>query len=83
MGYKHGIEVEELQTPLSAPLEGTAGLQVVFGAAPIHLSEDPAATVNNPIKVNSFEEASRLLGYSDDWETYPMCANMYLSLIHI
>ena len=24
MGYKHGIEVEELQTPLSAPLEGTA-----------------------------------------------------------
>lgn len=79
MGYKHGIEVEELQTPLSEPLEGTAGLQVVFGAAPIHLSENPAAAVNNPIKVNSFEEASRLLGYSDDWETYPMCANMYAS----
>ena len=54
-------------------------MPVVFSAAPIHLSEDPAATVNNPIKVNSFEEASRLLGYSDDWETYPMCANMYAS----
>lgn len=77
--YKHGIEVEELQTPLSAPVEGTAGLQVVFGIAPIHLAEDPAATVNTPIKVNSFEEASRLLGYSSDWETYPMCANMYAS----
>ena len=79
MGYKHGIEVEELQTPLSAPMEGTAGLQVVFGAAPIHLSENPAAAVNTPIKVNSFEEASRLVGYSDDWEQYPMCANMYAS----
>lgn len=79
MGYEHGIKVEELQTPLSSPLEGTAGLQVVFGAAPIHLSENPEATVNTPIKVNSFEEASRLMGYSDDWERYPICANMYAS----
>lgn len=76
-GYKHGIATEELKTPMSIPLEGTAGLQVVFGVAPVNLAANPAATVNTPIKINDMKEAESLLGYSDDWDTYPMCANMF------
>lgn len=77
--YKHGIEIEELQTPSSEPLEGTSGLQVVFGIAPVHLTADPSAAVNKPIKIEEFKEAEALLGYSDDWDTYPMCAHMFVS----
>ena len=77
--YKHGIETEEMQTPLSTPLEGTAGLQVVFGISPVNLADDPAASLNTPVKIEKFEDAEAVLGYSDDWDTYPMCANMYAS----
>ena len=79
MDYKHGIEVVEIENPSSAPLEGTAGLQVVFGVAPINLAKNPEAAVNKPVKVTSFKEAKELLGYSDDWDKYPMCASMYAS----
>ena len=30
MAYKHGVYVLETETSLVAPIEGTAGLQVVF-----------------------------------------------------
>ncbi len=79
MDYKHGIEVEELQTPVTAPLTGTSGVQVVFGITPIHLAKNPDKAVNIPVKINTFEEAAEILGYSDDWDTYPACASMYMA----
>ena len=44
--YKHGVYVSEQATSLVAPVEGTAGLQVIFGTAPVHMLEDPSAAVN-------------------------------------
>ena len=41
--YRHGIYVSEQETSMIAPLNGTAGLQVVIGTAPVHLLADPAA----------------------------------------
>ena len=41
--YKHGVYVGEQETSLIAPVEGTAGLQVIFGTAPVNMLEDPAA----------------------------------------
>ena len=35
--YRHGIYVSEQETSMIAPLNGTAGLQVVIGTAPVHL----------------------------------------------
>jgi len=32
--YRHGIYVSEQETSMIAPLNGTAGLQVVIGTAP-------------------------------------------------
>lgn len=46
--YRHGIYVSEQETSMIAPLNGTAGLQVVIGTAPVHLLADPAAAINKP-----------------------------------
>ena len=49
MAYFHGVYNSEIDTSLTAPIQGSAGLQVIFGTAPIHLSRDPAAAVNKPM----------------------------------
>jgi len=46
--YKRGVYVSEQATPLIAPVLGTAGLQVIFGTAPVHMLPDPSAAVNTP-----------------------------------
>lgn len=79
MAYKHGIEVIEKATSVRSPLATRYGVQVVFGTAPVNLAKDPAATVNRPIKISTFEEAKEALGYSEDWESYTLCQSMYAS----
>ena len=44
MAYKHGVYNTEQATSLTVPIQGSAGLQVIFGTAPIHLA-DPAAAI--------------------------------------
>ena len=36
MAYNHGVRVAENPTSLMAPIEGTAGLQVIIGVAPVN-----------------------------------------------
>jgi len=79
MPYQHGVRVLEQPTGVVAPITGTAGLQVVFGTAPINLAENPTAVTNVPIIAHSWEEAVKQLGYSDDWESYTLCQSMYAS----
>lgn len=74
--YNHKISTREIDTQLTAPVNGTAGLQVVIGTAPINMAENPAAAVNTPIIAYSFKEAVAALGYSDDFEKYTLCQSM-------
>lgn len=76
MGKEHGIIVTESPTSLAVPVEGTAGLQVVFGTAPINMSPEPENAVNTPVLAYSFGEAAGKLGYSEDWEKYTLCQSM-------
>ena len=55
MAYKHGVYNTEQATSLTVPIQGSAGLQVIFGTAPIHLAKDPAAAVNTPKLVYSYK----------------------------
>ena len=55
MAYKHGVYNTEQATSLTVPIQGIAGLQVIFGTAPIHLAKDPAAAVNTPKLVYSYK----------------------------
>lgn len=73
MAYRHGIYVSEQETSLVAPLNGTAGLQVVVGTAPVHLLANPEGAINTPILVYSKAEAVAALGYSDEFESYTLC----------
>lgn len=77
MPYKHGVYVKEQATSLTAPVSGTAGLQVIFGTAPVNLLDDPVSGVNKPKLCHSYKEACAAVGYSDDWEHYTLCQSIY------
>ncbi len=76
----HGINVVEEDEVINAAVESTSGIPIVFGTAPIHLTEDLETVVNKPVLVRSFEEAAKRLGYSDDFEKYTLCQAMKMSL---
>lgn len=73
MSYRHGVYVSEQDTSMTAPVTGTAGLQVVIGTAPVHMLKNPAEAVNKPLLVQSYKEAVAAVGYSDDFASYTLC----------
>ena len=72
MAYKHGVYNTEQATSLTVPIQGSAGLQVIFGTAPIHLAKDPAAAVNTPKLVYSYKEAVELSLFGRFRELHPL-----------
>ena len=76
MAYFHGVYNSEIDTSLTAPIQGSAGLQVIFGTAPIHLSRDPAAAVNKPMLCYSFAECQQNVGYSDNFKDFTLCQSI-------
>ena len=72
--YKHGVYTSEKATSMTAPILGTAGLQVIVGTAPVNmLGADFADAVNKPILANNYAEAVAAVGYSDDFANYTLC----------
>ena len=61
MAYFHGVKAGEVATSIVSPAQTTAGFPVVFGTAPIHLTDDPAAYVNKPTILYSYEEGKKSL----------------------
>lgn len=55
--YRHGAYVQEQSTSMLAPIEGTAGLQVIVGTAPVNMLQNPEEAVNKPLLVGSYKEA--------------------------
>lgn len=76
MAYFHGVYISEIDTSLTTPIQGSAGLQVIFGVAPIHLSSDPAAAVNTPMLCYSFKECQQAVGYSEDFDKFSLCQSI-------
>lgn len=77
MAYKHGVSVVEQATSLVTPLEGTAGLQVIFGTAPVNLVADPYKAANQLKLIYNYQEAVEAVGFSDDFENYTLCQSIY------
>lgn len=77
MSYFHGVRTSELSTDTIATVQTMAGLPVVIGRAPVHLTDNPMQYVNKPVICYSFEEAVSALGYSDDWNNYELCEVMF------
>lgn len=76
MSYFHGVYNSEQDTSLTTPIQGSAGLQVIFGVAPIHLSKDPKKAANTPKLCYSFKECQEAVGYSDDFEKFSLCQSI-------
>lgn len=74
--YKHGIINQEQPTSLVTPIRTTAGLQVIFGTAPIHLAKNPAEAVNKPVLCFSMADAQNALGFDEDFERFTLCQSM-------
>lgn len=74
--YRHGVRAEEEGSYVAPPATGTAGLQVIFGTAPVHLTDDPEAAVNTPIVCRTIKDAQKKLGYSEDYKKYTLCQSM-------
>ena len=70
MAYKHGVEIIENPTSLTAPLLGTAAFQVVVGVSPVNLAEDPYNATNVVKLAYSLAEASTAVGYSKNLKDY-------------
>ncbi len=73
---KHGVYVSEQATSAATPATVETGVPFFIGASPIQNADDPA-TPGVPVLCTSWNEAVAKLGYSEDWDTYPLCEAMY------
>ena len=73
-GYFHGVSTRQNDTSISTPVTADSGIAFVVGAAPGHTV---GGAPNDPIMCQSYAEAVAALGYSDDWEKYPICEAIY------
>lgn len=72
----HGVFVSQQATSVSTPVVADSGVPFVVGAAPVQSAASPAAP-GSPVLCTSWKEAVEKLGYSEDWESYPLCEFMY------
>lgn len=76
MAYQHGVYITEQATSLTPPVQVDSAIQVIVGAAPVNLVEDPQSAVNKPLIAYSYAEAVSKVGYSDDFENYTICQSI-------
>ncbi len=77
MAYFHGVRASEVPTSIIPPVNTTAGLPVVWGTAPVHLTENPSANVNKPVICYEYGEAVKAFGYSDNWDDFTLSEVMF------
>ena len=77
MAVKHGVFVYENDTAMSSPLTAENSAQVIIGAAPVWMLDDPAAVTNVPVLCASATEAMEKLGYLEDFDKYSLCQAMF------
>lgn len=71
MAYQHGVYTRDQATSMSAATNSTAGLQVVFGTAPIYQLADLTG-VTAPRLCSSYAEAAAALGYDTNFEAFTL-----------
>lgn len=74
--FKHGVSWSDVPTSVISPVEAIPGVNVVFGAAPLHLVAGGKDAANKPHLFNRYEDAVAALGYSNDWKRFDICEHM-------
>lgn len=74
MGNSHGVNVSKKSTSVSTPVVADSGVHFIVGTAPVH---SVGGKTNEPVLAYSYAEAVEAMGYSDDWEKYDICEEIY------
>lgn len=77
-GFYHGVKTGKLATSVSTPIVADSGIHFVVGTAPI---QTVGGKVNEAILCNNYAEAVQAIGYSDDWEKYTLCEEIYTAFV--
>lgn len=75
--YNHGVKISEVPTSIVPPARVSAGLPVVVGTAPVHMSEDGVGKLNEPVLAFTYQEAVQALGYHPDFASFTLCEAVY------
>lgn len=78
--YQHGVYPYTGDTPTNDN-STVAFASIVIGTAPVHLSEDPAATVNTPILCENLTDCKNKIGYSTDFDNYTLCQSIFANFV--
>ena len=76
MAYFHGVRTYKRETSISTPVTADSCIHFIVGTAPGHMVN---GKVNEPVYASSYAEAVEAMGYSDDWEKYDICEEIYTS----
>lgn len=76
MAYFHGARTYKRETSISTPVTADSCIHFIVGTAPGHMVN---GKVNEPVYASSYAEAVEAMGYSDDWEKYDICEEIYTS----
>lgn len=74
----HGVSASKKSTSVSTPVLAASGVHFVVGTAPVQMV---GGKVNEVIMANTYEEAVKALGYSDDWKKYGLCEEIYTAFV--
>lgn len=74
MAVTHGVNATKKATSVSTPVVVASGVHFAVGAAPVQMV---GGKTNEVIMANTYEEAVKFLGYSDDWDKYGLCMEIY------
>ncbi len=75
MAYFHGARSIDAGTSAGTPVTAESGITVVLGAVPAFAAEEGGKDI---VYAQTFEEAKRYCGYSDNWKKYTACEAMYV-----
>lgn len=72
--FFHGVKKEKRAKSISIPVVANSGIHFVVGTAPIQTT---GGAVNEAVLCNSYAEAVQGFGYSEEWDKYSLCEEMY------
>lgn len=75
----HGVGTSKLKTSVSTPVTVASGVHFAVGTAPIQTVDE--TNENKVVMCNSYAEAVAAFGYSDDWEKYTLCEEIYTAFM--
>ncbi len=74
--YYHGAKASKQATSVSTPVVADSSIHLIVGTAPVHTVGGKA---NEPVYASNYAEAVAAMGYSDEWDKYDICEEIYSS----